>query len=330
MPAAAARNCLSRPTGREARGSAGCLLGLHVLTDLQGTSDTARLQRTTALSFHDRRMSRLLQRQPEEGLFPDLHLHLVLVQGAPHVAPVVGRVLRVGVVVGPVPRPVRALLLPPRRSPVGLDIRRVAGGLRLVLLALRLRSPVVAKPDGDVLHGSLRMADAHVQVVRVALAHAVAQPGLPVEGLPNELLRARPVHRLLEEVGRQPGRRRGVVAWEAEEVDRGHRQEGGVSEEVGVVLHLRRRDQQLARPASLEEAQRVLRRYQAVALAVDEQGGAGDVGDNLAVREALVEGPCYEPSDDALHSRLDRGERGDQDEAPHGILRREESGRPAP
>mmetsp|Transcript_6696 Transcript_6696/g.17067 ORF Transcript_6696/g.17067 Transcript_6696/m.17067 type:complete len:221 (-) Transcript_6696:483-1145(-) len=195
-----------------------------------------------------------------------------------------------------------------------------------------MASVAVGKPDGDILHAVLRVADADIHLVRVALAHAVAQPRL----LTWQSVALAGLHRVhlrrlgpLEEVGGQPGRRGRVVAREAEEVDRRHRQEGGVTEEVGVVLHLRRRDQQLARPAPLEEAQRVIWRYQTVALSVDEEGGAGNVGDDLAVGEALVEGPRYKPSNDALHSRLYRGEGGHEDEAPHGVLRREVDGWPA-
>mmetsp|Transcript_67166 Transcript_67166/g.207700 ORF Transcript_67166/g.207700 Transcript_67166/m.207700 type:complete len:364 (-) Transcript_67166:414-1505(-) len=232
---------------------------------------------------------------------------------------------------GPRQRPVRATLAlrgarrAPRGRVCGLRAEPARRPLRQTSGAVRR-----AEADRDVLDAVLLAAEAHVKVVRVTLGQAVAQPGPRTGGLlPSPLPEPSAAARVLEEAGRQPRGRRGVVPREAEEVDGRHGEERRVPEEVGVVLHPRRRDQQLPGSAPLEEPQRVLRRDETVALAVDEERRAGDIGYNLAVWEALGEGPGEEAPDDALDRGLDRGEGRDEDQAADGVLRRQEHSRTA-
>mmetsp|Transcript_44170 Transcript_44170/g.111870 ORF Transcript_44170/g.111870 Transcript_44170/m.111870 type:complete len:443 (-) Transcript_44170:66-1394(-) len=148
--------------------------------------------------------------------------------------------------------------------------------------------------------------------------------GLPLGGLAQ----VEGLAPILEAVLRHLRRGFLLVAWEAEEVDGRHRQELRIREQIGVVLHAGRRDQQLPRAAMLEECHRVRRRHEVVLLPVDEEGRTGDVAYERNVGKTLVQDLGDEAADQRLGRLADGGEGRHQDEAAHRKPAREVHRRP--
>mmetsp|Transcript_92679 Transcript_92679/g.262053 ORF Transcript_92679/g.262053 Transcript_92679/m.262053 type:complete len:305 (+) Transcript_92679:10-924(+) len=148
----------------------------------------------------------------------------------------------------------------------------------------------------------------------VRLRHRAGPPPLLVLP-PRALAQEELLPAVLEETGGHLGRRLLLVAWQAEEVDRGHCQELGICEEVCVVLHARRGDEQLPGAAVLEEGDRVRRRHKVILLPVDEERGARHVAYERYVREAFLQHVGDEPAHEGL-GRLPDGREGSHEDEP--------------
>mmetsp|Transcript_5709 Transcript_5709/g.14540 ORF Transcript_5709/g.14540 Transcript_5709/m.14540 type:complete len:381 (+) Transcript_5709:117-1259(+) len=112
------------------------------------------------------------------------------------------------------------------------------------------------------------------------------------------------------------------VVRQRKELEHGQDKELDVGQEVCIVLHIRRRDQQLPRPEQREEPLAVAARDQLVPLAVDDDRRARDLWRGLDAREPLLDQGC-EGADAVAEQLLDGQERCDEDQAREAEERRQ-------
>eukprot|EP00438_Fugacium_kawagutii_P031938 Skav201879 [mRNA] locus=scaffold550:168909:170976:+ [translate_table: standard] len=98
----------------------------------------------------------------------------------------------------------------------------------------------------------------------------------------------------LKEIERHEGRGQRPPARKAEEVDRRHGKGIRIAEHAAVVVHLRRRHQQLPGAAEAEQRFRMIHWDQCVTGAVDEENRAGDVRHPPLVLEDVAEEERHE------------------------------------